>query len=136
MADGCEPARSDLSSPVSSADGLDYRPMLTSAVLLHILAKVQYRDWRFHTMPAEAGFLLQVRWEEHGDVQHGRKWYLSPHATEGEVIQTALLAVLTATEHEVREAFTVNGVAIYAPHFDPMALVKLASDHASRQVRT
>jgi hypothetical protein len=109
--------------------------MLTSAILVHVLSKVHYRDWRFHTRPLDAGFLLQVRFDEHGDVQHGRKWYVSPHATEGEVIQTALLAVLTATEHEVREAFTYEGVAIYAPHFAPGALVALAKDHTSRQVR-
>lgn len=111
--------------------------MLTSAMLVHLLSKVQYRDWRFQTRPLDSGFLLQLRWEApNGETCHGRKWYVSPHATEGEVIQTALLAVLTATEHEVREAFTYDGAAIYAPHFDPQALVQLSNDHTTRQVRT
>ncbi len=33
----------------------------------------------------------------------GRKWFLSDHMTDGEVVQTLLMATLAAIEHEVRE---------------------------------
>lgn len=58
----------------------------------------------------------------------GRKWYVSSYSTKFEVVQTALKAVLTALEHEAREKFTYQGVAIFQPHMDLDALVKLA-DH-------
>lgn len=48
----------------------------------------------------------------------GRKWYLSPHMTDSEIVQTAFKAVVTAVEHEVREAFKYKGVAVCDPHLD------------------
>lgn len=55
----------------------------------------------------------------------GRKWFLSPHMTRSEVVQTALKAVLTAVEHEARERFTYRGRAIFGPHLDVDELVDL-----------
>ena len=46
----------------------------------------------------------------------GRKWMLSPHMVDGEVVQTALMAVLAWYEHETREAFKFKGCAIFNPH--------------------
>lgn len=48
----------------------------------------------------------------------GRKWRLSPHMTRSEIVQTALKAVLTAEEHEVRERFKYRGQPIFDPHYD------------------
>jgi hypothetical protein len=55
----------------------------------------------------------------------GRKWRLSPYMTDGEIVQTALKAVLTAMEHEVRERFQFDGVSVFDPHFDIHKLVAL-----------
>ena len=57
----------------------------------------------------------------------GRKWFLSPHMTKSELVQTALKAVLTATEHEVRERFLYRGVSVFDPHYDVDALHELRS---------
>ncbi len=57
--------------------------------------------------------------------QHGRKWYLSPHMTRSEIVQTALKAVLTAEEHEIRERFKYRGRRIFGPHFDVDALFEI-----------
>ncbi len=46
----------------------------------------------------------------------GRKWPLSPHMTETEVVNTAFLAVLGAMQHEVCEKFFYKGVTVYDPH--------------------
>src|SRR5262245_62146084 len=46
----------------------------------------------------------------------GRKWNLSPHMVPGEVVQTALAAVLAWYEHEAREQFKFQGRAIFSPH--------------------
>lgn len=55
----------------------------------------------------------------------GRKWRLSPHMTDGEIAQTALMATLAAVEHETREQFTYKGVSVFDPHYDIEALVDL-----------
>lgn len=60
-----------------------------------------------------------------GSEWKGRWWRLSPHMTDGEIVQTAFKAVQTFMEHEVREAFTFDGVAVFGPHLDIHELVKL-----------
>lgn len=58
-------------------------------------------------------------------LQKTRKWLLSVHMTESELIQTAFKCVLTAIEHEAREQFKYKGRAVYGPHFDVAALIEL-----------
>lgn len=60
---------------------------------------------------------------------YGRKWHVSPHATESEVVLTCLKAGLTNSEHEVREDFTYKGQHVFQPHIDINALVE-ASQHS------
>lgn len=48
----------------------------------------------------------------------GRKWLLSVHMTKGEFVQTCLMAVLTALEHEAREKFKYKGQSVFDPHYD------------------
>lgn len=50
--------------------------------------------------------------------QNTRKWSLSLHMTNSEVVQTALKCVLTSIEHEARESFTYMGAPVFGPHFD------------------
>jgi hypothetical protein len=57
----------------------------------------------------------------------GRKWYLSPHMTKSEFVQTALKAVLTALEHEARECFLYKGWPVFDPHYDVDKLLALRS---------
>jgi len=56
---------------------------------------------------------------------NGRWFPLSQHMTRSEVVGTAFLAVMTAVEHEVREAFTFKGERIYGPHHDVDGLVAM-----------
>lgn len=55
----------------------------------------------------------------------GRKWLLSDHMTDGEVVQTAWLAFQVALEHEMRETFLYKGQAVFDPHYDINKLVAL-----------
>jgi len=48
----------------------------------------------------------------------GRKWVITTHMTDGEIIQTIFKAILTAAEHELRETFLVAGRPILDPHYD------------------
>lgn len=55
----------------------------------------------------------------------GRKWLLSKHTTDTEVVATAFKAYLTALEHEAREQFTFDGVPVFDSHTDVHAIVDL-----------
>lgn len=97
-----------------------------------ILEKVEFRTWRFAVKPTDMADTLQVVFfDRSGNQQRGRKWYVSWHATSSEIVQTALLAVLTALEHEAREDFKYDGHAIFGPHFDVGALRELAAEKAT-----
>ena len=93
------------------------------------LAKVKYKDWRFRLAPDLSW--LQVAFGAAADEQRGRKWRLSTHMTKSEVIQTAFKAVLTAEEHETREAFLYRGHAIFRPHYNVDALAELCHQSAA-----
>lgn len=91
------------------------------------------------------GYDIQIRWEDHQPylrveciegvcnvtgrqlVWFGRKWRLSTHMTDGEVVQTAFMAVMAANEHETREKITYRGVSVFDPHYDIEKLAALRS---------
>lgn len=97
-----------------------------------ILRHVQFKGWSFIVKQDGARCYMQVAFSENhsetGEPAYwtGRKWMLSDHMTDSEVVQTAFLGVMTAVEHETREAFTFCGAAIFGPHFDVDLLVDLA----------
>ena len=64
--------------------------------------------------------------EGNSPLQKGRKWRISKHMTQSEVVQTCLAAVLAFEEHEARENFTVAGQACYGPHLDVNALIDIS----------
>lgn len=57
---------------------------------------------------------------------HGRKWYLSDHMTEDEIIKTAYAGFKAAVEHEIMEGFKVNGICLFNPHVDYKELLKIS----------
>jgi hypothetical protein len=65
----------------------------------------------------------------------GRRWPLSYHMTEGEVVQTAWLAIKQAVEHELREVFLYEGLSIFDPHYDIRKLLELRSAEESLRGR-
>jgi hypothetical protein len=67
-------------------------------------------------------FSLQYGRHVNGELQRGRKWLLSTHMMDEEVVQTALMAVLAFEEHEAREAFLFDGKRLFSPHKSLAAL--------------
>lgn len=65
----------------------------------------------------------------------GRKWRLSPHMTRSEIVQTALMAVLAAEEHEARELFKYRGESIFDPHYDVEKLWELRRSEGAQEKR-
>lgn len=68
-----------------------------------------YLQWNFGAFDAKTGKIAN---------QAGRKWWLSEHMTDSEIVQTAFKAAVTAEEHECREQFKFRGMAIFNPHID------------------
>jgi hypothetical protein len=105
------------------------------------LEEVRYRDWDFNVhMDGERAYLQVGFWDYDATLppeerveksyQQCRKWFLSPHMTKSEVIQTAFKAILSAEEHETRERFTYRGKAIFGPHFHVDALAAACHEHS------
>ncbi len=96
--------------------------MLTKEQVLGIIGRTSYLDWEFHLGDMGNGFYVQVQFDapdsETGKVerQHCRKWYISKHMTETEVVDTLYKAVEAAVIHEMKESFTYNGRMIHNPH--------------------
>jgi hypothetical protein len=84
--------------------------------LEQLMKSVTYKKWSFRILEKGDGFLLQCGWAN--NCQRSRKWYVSPHMTKSEVVQTAFKMVVTAEEHEAREQFQFRGVPIFNPHFN------------------
>jgi hypothetical protein len=89
---------------------------------------------RFHVGGDTRGvYWLQVRFTAPCSLSgapkgwHGRKWRVSRHSTESEIVQTALMAYLAALEHEGRESFRFSGLAVYGPHLSVWKLWDLLS---------
>ena len=100
------------------------------AKVVTVLVRIKYKHWQFQLGVMENGCFLQVRFQEGDDVWRGRKWYISSHACRSEIVQTALLAVLLAEEHEAREKFLYKGKAVFGTHKDVDSLC--AVSHQTR----
>lgn len=96
-----------------------------------ILSHIAYKNgWSFKL----GDNYLQVQLPDaFGESWTGRKWLLSRHMTEGEVVQTCLMALLAAEEHEAREAFTYKGKALFGPHLSIEKLLAIADDTEMRE---
>lgn len=61
-------------------------------------------------------------------IQTTRKWYISPHISKSEFVQTAFKCLITSMEHRAREKFKYKGKRVYGPHFDVEELHKICTD--------
>jgi hypothetical protein len=86
----------------------------TEADVLAVVARVRF-DKKFRVGHMGDGFFVQIEYWETDVVTHepalqrGRKWYVSTHATDSEIVQTMLTAALASAEHQVREHFFYAG---------------------------
>lgn len=120
--------------------------MKTINDVTEIVSRVHYeKNFRVGTMGN--GFFVQIEYEEPDirtgemELQRGRKWYVSAHATDSEIIQTCLTAALASAEHQVREHFgylapgTDKPKLIYGPHFAADALYGICGKEKSYDAR-
>jgi hypothetical protein len=62
----------------------------------------------------------------------GRKFYLSDHMTQDEVVKTAYLAFELAVKHEIMEGFLVGGKTLFNPHVDFTELLAISQREVTR----
>lgn len=97
--------------------------MMTKEEIERIVANVTFLDRTFLLMPKGDGFLLQLSYREEDVVTHemaeqkSRKHYISPHMTETEIVETALLCAERSMMHVVHEHFAYKGRLVHSPHF-------------------
>jgi hypothetical protein len=114
---------------------------MTLEEMREVLSRVGYPGYTFQIADATGAPWLQITCTALCNVTdvpmkwRGRKWMLSYHMTDGELVQTAFKAVLTAQEHEAREQFKYRGVSIFDPHYDVERLVALRTDPTSVKER-
>ena len=63
---------------------------------------------------------------------HGRKWYLSEHMTNDEIVKTAYGAFKMCVEHEVMESFKVDNIILFNPHLGFEELLEISHKEVTR----
>ena len=63
----------------------------------------------------------------------GGKAYLTPYATDSELVQTVWGLYQSFVLHEARETFRYRGRRVYGPHIDVRALWEVAERYDARQ---
>lgn len=106
-----------------------------------LLGKVKYKEGWWLNIQLDYDFVDQdmqcrpyLQWVFWGpcattgktEEQRCRKWFLSYHMTDGELVQTAFGAALQAEDHECREFFLFDGHRVMNPHLSLDALVSRA----------
>jgi hypothetical protein len=107
-----------------------------------VLSRVSYKSgWYLeHSLDSAGREYLRWSWRaidavslvDEGGMVKGRRWWLSPQMTESEVVQTALMAALSAEEHETREFFRYEGKRVFNPHINVRNLLKICDDEDAR----
>jgi hypothetical protein len=62
----------------------------------------------------------------------GRKWYLSKHMTDDEIVKTAYTAFKSCVEHEIMENFKVDGIILFNPHVSFEELLNVSHKEVAR----
>jgi hypothetical protein len=100
-----------------------------------LVSKCKFKDWTIALERDKKGGerpYIQIQFDEvdrftgKPERQMCRKWYLSFHMTDSEVIRTVHKAIRAAMEHEVDEAFEFDGARIFNPHHDLVFLAEFA----------
>lgn len=97
-----------------------------------LLTLVEYLNYTFRVSASHRGevylkatYLDEDIYTKKIEVQHTRRWLLSPAMTDSEIVSTAFKLCLTSAEHRCREAFKYKSARIFGPHFDVNDLAEL-----------
>lgn len=105
--------------------------------VLGITGSIRYKNWGLVVGNESGSGRVYLQWKfmapDYVNNPNGphilwptRKYHLSEHMTDGEIVQTAFFAAVQAEEHEAREAFSYKGKHLFNPHIDLDALMAVA----------
>ena len=99
--------------------------MQTIETIKAVIADCQYNDWMFRVDINDGGtpyvqvlFKGKDRITGKEEIQRCRKWMLSFHMGNSEIVRTVFQAIQGAVAHELTEAFKYKGARIFNPHMD------------------
>lgn len=99
--------------------------MQTLESIKALVNECSFNDWMFRVDANKDGtpyvqvlFMDKDRITGKEELQRCRKWILSLHSTNSEIIRAVFKAVEAAMLHEVQEAFKFRNARIYNPHMD------------------
>lgn len=111
--------------------------MQTLANIQAIVSEIQFKDWKLNVREysdkvpyLQVTFMDKDRITGAEELQRCRKWVLSYHMVDSEIIRTAYKAIETAMIHEVQEEFRYKGVRLFNPHLDLNDLVAVIKEHS------
>lgn len=114
-----------------------YAPWIEAAK--QAIAECEYPGYKFHVQVDGRGeVFLQATYYEPDtisgdpDLQHTRRWFLSPAMSKSEIVQTAFKCIITSMEHRAREWFTWNNRAIFHPHHNIEKLWEICEERVTR----
>lgn len=103
----------------------------TKKSIQELLNEIEYKDWIFYLEERADCFTLQIQFYDkciitgNIELQKCRKWFISQHMTDNEIIRTAFLAVEIAERHEMCEKFKYGNKLINNPHYDVLQMGNL-----------
>jgi hypothetical protein len=104
------------------------------ARLKDVLSRIEFEGYTWEAREAHGGVVVLGTYTEPDtytgvpEQQSTRKWLVSPHMTDSEIVQTVFKLCATSMEHRLREHFTYRGRRVFGPHFDVEDLVGLCKD--------
>lgn len=91
-------------------------------------------DKKYQDYDGQRRMYIQVRYEAPCTIDHvmkkwrGRKWYLSDHMLDNEVVFTAYLAAEIAERHERMERFKIDETILVNPHVHYTKLLEISKE--------
>lgn len=108
-----------------------------------IASKISYQHYRLRVerdnKNANGRIFIQWIYDEEcvitGEMKewHCRKWYLSDHMLESEIVKTAFAGAIASAEHQCREKFRYQDVRIFNPHISLEAMMEMATRETTRE---
>jgi len=117
---------------------MDTLAHMDNHVLLHranrLIGQCTFGNYTITAREGHGGVFVQATYPDPDiytgrvERQNTRKWLLSPHMTDSEIVSTVFKLCLTSYEHRARELFQYRGARIFGPHFDVDDLARLCLD--------
>lgn len=118
--------------------GIDYVKKITDRITFDIFSHPLFIMVKRDDKSTTGRIYIQVKYHavctKSGRVEEwkGRKFYLSDHMIDDEIIKTCYLACKLAVEHEIMEGFKVDNIILFNPHINYETLLEVSHNEVKR----